>query len=77
MTKIEALAQTAAILGDDQLDGLIAYATHLAQGDLVALSPLDVQASLQRGQDHYANGQTGLATDAFERINTKINAARS
>ena len=77
MTKIEQLAQTATALGDDQLDGLIAYATYLAGEPLFYSAPEDVVASIERGLAQHRSGETRPAADVFERLQTKMTAPRA
>ena len=77
MTKIEQLAQTATALGDDQLDGLIAYATYLAGEPLYYSAPADVLASIERGRAQHRSGDTHPAADVFARLQTKITVPRS
>ena len=77
MTKIEQLAQTATALGDDQLDGLIAYATYLVGEPLYYSAPADVLASIERGLVQHRSGGTHLAADVFARLQTKIAAPRT
>ena len=67
MTKIEQLAQTATALGDDQLDGLIAYATYLAGEPLFYSAPEDVVASIERGlyAVNFGGGQVDTTSGKF------------
>ena len=74
MTKIEQLAQTATALADDQLDGLIAYATYLAGEPLFYSAPADVLASIEQGLNQHRSGDTHPAADVFTRLQSKIAA---
>ena len=76
MTKIEQLTQTAAALSDEQIDGLIAYAAYLAGQPLYYSAPPEVRASIDRGLDQYARGNTVLGTTVFDHLQVKIDAAR-
>ena len=77
MTKIEQLAQTATALGDDQLDGLIAYATYLVGEPLYYSAPADVLASIERGLAQHRSGDTHPAADVFTRLQTEIATPRT
>ena len=77
MTKIEQLAQTATALADDQLDGLIAYATYLAGEPLFHSAPADVLASIEQGLNQHRSGETHSAADVFTRLQGKIATPRA
>ena len=72
MTKVERLAQVVATLSDDQLDGLIAYATYLAGEPLFHSIPTEVVASIERGVDQKRTGNTQPAADVFARRRKKL-----
>lgn len=77
MTKIEQLAQTASALGDDQLDGLIAYAAYLAGEPLFYAAPDDVLASIERGLNEHRSGNTSVATDVIASLRAKVATPRA
>ena len=77
MTKIEQLAQTATALADDQLDGLIAYATYLAGEPLFRSAPADVLASIEKGLNQYRSGDTHPAANIFAHLQSKITTPRA
>ena len=66
MTTVERLKQIAAKLTDDQLDGLLAYATDLAGEPLSHSVPTEVVASIERGVDQQRTGNTQPAADVFD-----------
>ena len=75
MTKIEKLAQTAATLSDEHIDGLIAYAAYLAGQPLYYVAPPEVLASIDRGLAQYARNDTVSAATVFDRLQAKIDDA--
>ena len=77
MTKIEQLTQTATALADEQLDGLIAYATYLTGEPLFYSAPAEVLTSIERGLDQHRRGETHPAADVFVRLQSKIAAPRA
>ena len=77
MSKIEELTLTASSLSDEQLDGLINYATYIASEPLYYAAPPDVIASIERGLAENAIGNTLPAEDVFSRIQNEIEAARA
>lgn len=77
MTKIEQLAHTAANLSDEQVDGLIAFATYLAGEPLYNSAPPEVLASIDRGLAQLERGDTIAADTVFADLQRKIDAARS
>ena len=72
MTTVERLKQVAARLTDDQLDGLLAYATYLAGEPLFHSAPTEVVASIERGVDQQRTGNTQPAADVFARRRNKL-----
>ena len=77
MTKMEQLTRTAAVLSDEHIDGLIAYAAYLAGQPLYYAAPPEVHASIDRGLAQHAHGNTVPASTAFDRLQAKIDAARA
>jgi predicted transcriptional regulator len=77
MTKIEQLTQAATALTDEQLEGVLAYTKYLAGETYYAAASAEIRASIERGLEQQAAGETSPAADVFARVQTKIVAARS
>jgi hypothetical protein len=77
MTKIEQLTQAATALTDEQLEGVLAYTRYLAGETYFATASTEVLASIDRGQEQQAAGETSPAATVFARLQSKIDAARS
>jgi hypothetical protein len=81
MSKIDQLIEAATALTDEQIDGVLAYTRSLApslagQSAYASASP-DALASIQRGLEQSAAGETEAAAVVFARLQAKIDAARS
>ena len=77
MTKAEQLTRAASTLTDDQFDGLIALAEHLAKEPFYNSAPDHVLAAIDRG---IAEAEAGLGVagqQVFERLSRKIAASQS
>jgi hypothetical protein len=77
MTKIEQLAQAATALTEEQIDGLLAYTKYLSGETYYGSASVEARASIERGLAQHAAGDTLPATSVFDRLQTKIDAARS
>jgi hypothetical protein len=77
MTKIETITRTAKLLSDEQLDGVLAYVRALTGDPVYFTAPADVRASIDRGLVERDAGLGSPARDAFDRLQAKIDAARS
>ena len=77
MTKIEQLAQAATALTDEQIDGLLAYTKYLSGETYYDSASANTRASIERGLAQHAAGDTRPAASVFDRLQTKIDAARS
>jgi hypothetical protein len=77
MTKIDQLTQAARSLTDEQIDGVLAYAKSLSGEAYYATAPADALASIERGLAQLAASDTRSAGDVFQRLQAKIDAARS
>lgn len=77
MTKLERLTEAAASLDEDQIDGLIAYATYLAGASFYETAPAEVRASIQRGIDDMAAGRVVDGEALHKAIAARIAAART
>lgn len=76
MTKIEQLTQTASALPDEQIDGLIAYASYLAGQPLYYAAPADVLAAIERGLADAAAGRVVDGDSLHRETAARIAAAR-
>lgn len=77
MTKIEQLAQAATALTEEQIDGLLAYTKYLTGETYYASATADARASIERGLAQHAAGNTRPAGSVYDRLQAKVDAARS
>jgi replicative superfamily II helicase len=77
MTKIEQLAHAATTLTEEQIDGLLAYAKSLTGESYYASATAEAKISIERGLAQHHAGDTRPAARTFDRLQAKIDAARS
>lgn len=76
MTKIEQLAEAAAALTEEQIDGLMAYTRYLSGPSAYATATPEALASIDRGVAQSAAHDTRPAAAVFARLQMKIDAAK-
>ncbi len=76
MTKTEQLTRIAETLSEDQVEGLLSFASYLSSDPFYATASDEALASIERGLSDIDAGKVRSAADVFGRIDTKI-AARN
>ena len=70
MTKAEQLTAVAERLSDEQIDALLSFARSMTEESFYDTAPLEALASLERGLEQVARGETVSLDELSKRLET-------